>query len=328
MNEGWAASAGSRSRGFRHEAFLYRSRREYIDTLADFVADGLVRGEPAVIAVGAGKLAELRRALGGDQPGVFFVDMDVAGRNPARLIPTYHEFIRRHAAHRPSRGVGEPIGTHRSGAVLTECEIHEWLCNLAFTHTRWWVLCPYDASVLHPAVVDEARRNHPVVLEGGERRPSPTYEPLSPGDGPLGDCLPEPAHESQCLVVGRRSCPDVSRFVAHHARCRGLGAARSSDLARAVTGIVASIRVGGSAAGETGVGLRLWAEGPTVVVEVRHRRRVADPLIGREVPGTGADPQSRAVRAAHQLCDLVQVRSDGSGTTVRIHIGPRTVPAR
>lgn len=321
MTEGWADSSGSRSRGFRHEAFLYRGRREYIDTLADFVADGLVRGEPAVVAVGAARLEELRAVLGGDQPGIFFVDMDVAGRNPARLIPAYHDFIRRHAAGRPSRGVGEPIGPHRAGAVLTECEIHEWLCNLAFTHTEWWVVCPYDASVLHPAVVEEARRNHPVILEAGERRPSPTYKPLSCCDGPLGDCLPEPAADGRRLVLGRRRCTEVAGFVAHHARRLGLVAGRSSDLARAVAGIVESVR-GGEPAGSRGdVSLRLWPEGSTVVVEVCHRQRVADPLIGREPPGVDAGPQGRAMRAAHELCDLVQLRSDGAGTTVRLHLG-------
>ena len=168
------------SRGFRHDALLYRCHTELIAVVSDFVADGLVRGEPAIVVLPAETLAGLRAALGGRQMGVVFLDADAVGHDPGRLIPTFHDFASRHGAGRPSRGVGEPIAVGRNGSLLgqlTECEVHETLLNLAFARTPWWLVCPYDASAVDPLVVDEAYRSHPFVIEDGERRPSPTYKP-------------------------------------------------------------------------------------------------------------------------------------------------------
>jgi hypothetical protein len=41
------------------------------------------------------------------------------------------------------------------------------------------VLCPYDARGLAAAVLDDARRTHPRLVEGGARRASPDYRGTS-----------------------------------------------------------------------------------------------------------------------------------------------------
>jgi len=66
------------------------------------------------------------------------------------------------------------------------------------------------------------------------------------------------------------------------------------------------------------VQIRLWRDGDAMVCEVGDRGLVDDPLVGR---GPTLRPQSRdrGIRLANELCDLVQVRSNASGTTVRVH---------
>lgn len=302
-----------RVRAFRHEALLYGDREDFVAGVTDFVADGLVRGEPAVIAVSGDKIDALSAVLG-DQKGISFVDMDDAGRNPACLIPTYHDFIMMEAANGPCRGVGEPIGSARQGAELAECEIHESLCNLAFTTTSWWVLCPYDTSTLDQAVIDEACRNHPILLEKGARRASSTYQAPMPS-GPLGDPLPEPPEDAHRLEFTAGSLHGIRQRVSDHASA-GLGSDRVTDLLVAVDEIVAN-----TLRHATGEGcVSIWTEGSAVVVDVRDRGRIADPLVGRRPLATDVE-RNPGLRIVNKLCDLVQVRSGPSGTTVRVHMG-------
>lgn len=312
----WMGDATPRSRAFRHEAFLYYDREDFVEGVADFVADGLVRGEPAVIAVGGEKIETLKAVLK-DEKGVFFVDMDEVGRNPACLIPAYHDFIRNRAGNAPCRGVGEPVGPHRRGAELTECQIHESLCNLAFAATSWWVVCPYDTSELDQAVIQEAHRSHPVLLETGGRRGSAAYHAPAPS-GPLGAALPDPpahAHQLEFAAGGLRS---VRQFITDQATALGLDPDRISKLTRAVDEVVTN-----SLRHATGDGkVDTWVEGSMVVAEVRDQGHIEDPLVGRHPP-VKQDEAGRGLRMVNRLCDLVQVRSAASGTTVRLHMALR-----
>ena len=96
--------------GFRHEAFLYAGRDEFLDGTAAFIRDGLAAGEPTLVVVSAEKIALLRAELGADAEQVQFADMAEVGRNPARIIPAWRDFVgERSDPGRPLRGIGEPI---------------------------------------------------------------------------------------------------------------------------------------------------------------------------------------------------------------------------
>ncbi|MCA1843243.1 MAG: MEDS domain-containing protein, partial [Actinobacteria bacterium] len=131
---------------FRHEALLYSGDADFVAQTASFLRDGVAAGEPALVVVSAAKIAMLREELGADADAVHFADMADVGRNPARIIPAWEDFVAACAQRgRPFRGVGEPIWASRSPAELAECERHEALLNLAFARApAWWLLCPYD----------------------------------------------------------------------------------------------------------------------------------------------------------------------------------------
>jgi anti-sigma regulatory factor (Ser/Thr protein kinase) len=90
---------------------------------------------------------------------------------------------------------------------------------------------------------------------------------------------------------------------------------RTDDLLLAVTEMAAnSVRHGGG----HGV-MRAWQENGTLLFELRDRGHVTDPLVGRRRPDVDA-LHGRGVYLAHQVCDLMQLRSDEDGTVVRLHM--------
>lgn len=65
--------------------------------------------------------------------------------------------------------------------------------------------------------------------------------------------------------------------------------------------------------------LRIWRDGLFLVCEITDDGRITDPLAGRH-PDSPDDDSGQGLRIAHELCDLVQLRSGPWGTTVRLHI--------
>ena len=70
------------------------------------------------------------------------------------------------------------------------------------------------------------------------------------------------------------------------------------------------------------VTVRLWPEPTALVCEVTDPGMVTDPMIGRGSAAGPSQSRDRAIRLANELCDLVQVRSGSTGTTVRVHSSP------
>src|SRR5438132_6772395 len=128
---------------FRHEALLYAGQAEFVDGTTAFIRDALASEEPVLVVVDAAKIDLLREELGrdADDDTVCFADMAEVGRNPARIIPAWREFVAHRAGEGGAvRGIGEPIWAGRTPAELVECQRHEALLNLAFAGTpAWWL---------------------------------------------------------------------------------------------------------------------------------------------------------------------------------------------
>jgi anti-sigma regulatory factor (Ser/Thr protein kinase) len=303
---------------FRHEAFLYASDAEFVDGTAAFIEEGLAAGEPVLVVVGEEKIGRLRHRLGPVAAGVGFADMEQVGRNPARIIPAWREYVASHPPARPIRGVGEPIWAGRRPAELVESQHHEALLNIAFANTPLTLLCPYDVDALGPAVIDAARRSHPILREHGDAAPSPHYLRLPPRAKPLAGPLPEPSGAPMAVAFGPDGLGEVRELVAREAERARLDPGRTADLVLAVDEVTAnSIRHGGG-----GGTLRVWADGPGVICEVHDRGTVRDAMVGRERPRLLA-ASGRGLWLANQLCDLVQLRSSPAGTVVRLEMRGR-----
>jgi anti-sigma regulatory factor (Ser/Thr protein kinase) len=301
---------------FVHEAVFYEGEDDFAAQTVPFILGGLTAGEPTLVAVGERRKGRLRAELGSHADQVQFVDMEMLGRNPARIISAWHDFVAAHGGSgRPLRGIGEPIWPGRSEPEVAECHRHEALLNVAFDDgPPWWLLCPYDVTALPCEVLEEARRTHPVVRERGEASPSPAF-PSPLAAEPFHGVLPEPSEPTQELVFGARDLGTIRRLVAESARVGGLGRARSDELVLCVSELAANSVLHG---GGTGV-FRTWLEGTAVACEVRDRGALGDPLTGRIRPALGAH-NGRGVWFANTMCDLVQIRSQADGTVVRVHV--------
>jgi anti-sigma regulatory factor (Ser/Thr protein kinase) len=301
--------------GFRHEALLYADDADYLDATIPFITDGLARDEPILIVVGTDKANLLRCALGRDADRVRFADMAAVGRNPARIIPAWRSFLDEHVpARRPVRGIGEPIWSGRTPAELAECQEHERLLNLAFGGgPPFWLLCPYNTATLDPAVLEEAHRSHPYVLDYEGHRPSSGYDATQAAHA--GAPLPEPAVRPELLAFDAARLGRARRVVAGLAEEAGLGASRTAELVLAINELATNSLLHG---GGTGT-LRLWRDPDSVICEVSDQGVIDEPLAGREHPGH--DPErGRGLWLVNQLCDLVQIRSGPAGTVVRVHM--------
>jgi anti-sigma regulatory factor (Ser/Thr protein kinase) len=306
---------------FEHEALLYSGDSEFLAQTLPFIEDGLAENEPTLVMVAGPKIEMLRTALRGDADTIHFADMTRVGKNPARIIPAWQEFVFEHSGDgRRMRGIGEPIWAGRSPAELVECQRHESLLNLAFADApSFLLLCPYDTSNLDSAVLDEAERSHPLIAEGGARRSSAVCRDASSIGAPFDVPLPEPETEVEEFVfVGIDSLGAVRQFVAAQAARVRWQHAQTADLVLSVHEVATnSVRYGGGA----GV-LRLWHVDDRLVCEVQDSGVIESPMVGRERPDS-LQVSGRGLWIANQLCDLVQVRSNALGSTVRLHMEHR-----
>lgn len=303
-------------RSFRHEALLYAGVDELIAGAIPFIRAGLDADEPVMVALEPTRLEALRAALGADADRVGLVDMAELGRNPARIIPAWRNFLdERVPSGGPVRGIGEPIWSGRSHDELVECQLHEALLNLAFAEVEGFrLLCPYDVTTLDAAVVHEACCSHP-YLHAAEGTASRVYRGLETVAAPFDAPLPPPARRAEVISFSTQSLREVRELVAHRAELAGLDSMRSGDLVLAVHELATnSVRHGGGA----GV-LRVWLADGVLLCEVKDRGHIADPLVGRHQAADLA-LGGRGLWMVNRLCDLVQVRSTAGGTTVRVHM--------
>ncbi|MHB1538240.1 MAG: anti-sigma factor RsbA family regulatory protein [Solirubrobacteraceae bacterium] len=296
-----------------HHAFFYRGASEYLDGVRRFIDPGLDAGEPVIAAVPSPRLELLRESLASESGAVELVDMSELGRNPGRIIPAVHGMLARHAGRR-LHYIGEPIWPGRAPDEIREATRHEALINIAWPQAPIRVLCPYDADGLDEAVIADAERTHPHVLDGEVERPGAAYAEDRIPEG-CDTPLPAPPAHAETLQFGRADLSRLRRLVATRALHAGLGCERVEDLELAISEI-ATNTLRHSGAGGT---LHVWVAAGRLSCQVEDAGHITDPLAGRR-PRTPDALDGRGLWIVHSVCDLVEVRTGEGGTTVRLHM--------
>jgi anti-sigma regulatory factor (Ser/Thr protein kinase) len=300
--------------GEMHQALFYRDAGEYVDGVTQFVAPALAAGEPVAIAVPGAKAELLRERLGDLAEEIEILDMVELGRNPARIIPAVEMMLAKHDG-QLLHYVGEPIWPGRSDEEVREATKHEALINMAWPGARIRVLCPYDVTALEPRVLADAERTHPQLIRDGEHRPSVAYSgPTVPiaCEQPLSASPPD----AVALAFGLDQLVDVRALVSEQATTAGMEREDVMDLVLAVNELATNAVRHGDGRGT----LHVWSRATRVVCQVDDRGQITDPLAGRRTPAPDA-AGGVGLWTVNQLCDLVEVRSSATGTTVRVHIG-------
>jgi anti-sigma regulatory factor (Ser/Thr protein kinase) len=296
-----------------HLALFYRDTDEYLDGVTRFITPALAAGEPVAIAVPAAKAELLRERLRDLAEAIEIFDMVELGRNPARIIPAVEMMLAKHDG-QLLHYVGEPIWPGRSEEEVREATKHEALINLAWPGARIRVLCPYDATSLDQRVLADAERTHPELIRGGEHHRSAAYGgPTVPVacEQPLSASPPD----AVALSFGFDELVDVRALVSERATAAGMGREGVMDLVLAVNELATNAVRHGDGGGT----LHVWARPTRVVCQVDDRGQITDPLAGRRTPAPDA-AGGIGLWTVNQLCDLVEVRSSDTGTTVRVHV--------
>ncbi|MGW6932310.1 anti-sigma factor RsbA family regulatory protein [Lentzea sp. NPDC054927] len=292
---------------FAHEALFYRGEDDFLAGTARFVADGVDSGEPVLVAVPEPSIALLRGQLGGRADQVHFINMTEAGRNPGRIIPGVLMAFSASAPQSRVRMVGEPVWPGRTELEYPACVQHEALINTAFEGRRGTLLCPYDAGALPEHVLEDARRTHPVVIDGSRRVASAGYtDPAGLADVYNVPLPPPPASaEEHNFSVG--TLAHMRKLVSAYATW--LRREQIEDLVLAVNELATNSILHASGRGK----LRMWREGDTVVCEVSDS--------GKGFPPAFTGLSGFGIVMVNLLCDLVRTHTSHSGTTVRVYLG-------
>ena len=301
--------------GFRHEALIYADPDEFLAGTVPFLREALEAGEPALVAVSRANTVLLEAELGADAAAVRFAEMEQLGRNPARIIPFWREFVDENGG-RSVRGIGEPLWPGRESAEVDECERHESLLNVAFSSPpAWSLLCPYDGRAFGDEVLEKVAHSHSSVARDGVSAQSSEY--VAGRDCFAGELTRQPAG-TEAFEFDRGTLADVRRRVERVAERAGFPAQDAADLVIAASELAANSVAHGGGSGT----LRTWKDGSRLLVEFEDGGSIEEPLVGRLRPQLTQEG-GRGLWLANQLCDLVQIRSRPGRTTVRLQASRR-----
>ena len=301
---------------YRHEAFFWLGRTEFVQGLIPFVREGLDAGEAVMVAVIPEHARWIQKALGPCASQVTFVDMTELGRNPARIIPAWQAFLdKRSGIGRPARGIGEPIWPGRRPEEIAECQLHEALLNLAVDpDLPFWLLCPYDGEHLGSEVLAEAGRSHPALATVATYHGSADYRGRAHAEELFTAELPAiRGLSAETIVTNRASLQAAVEYVSLQAVSADLW----SDKIMRLTNALRALTVSSLYRGADRVRINLWNHPGVLICEVADDTVNNDFLIGRRAPKQAGQD---SVWQANHLCDLVQARSSKSGTTIRLHM--------
>ncbi len=112
---------------------------------------------------------------------------------------------------------------------------------------------------------------------------------------------------------------EVRALAEKHARMAGLQDARVVDFVIAVSEVAANTFRHARSPGS----MEIWHDTDEIVCEIHDSGVMADPLAGREQPPADATA-GHGLWLVYQVCDRVELHSDKTGTTVRMHMSLRS----
>ena len=295
--------------------YPYSGTQQYLSGVLAYIDQARADGASVIVAMPEDRRKVLRDALPESSDGtVTFMDTAALGGNPGRLIPAWQDWIGHRSRSGEVRGISESVWSGRTAAQLSELRYHEWLLNFAFARTAAWsLLCPYEIDAQRPEAARTLARLHPLIWNGVASVAATHYAQRPYDFEPFDE--PPDSYDGDELSYTFEDLPTLRQHVSRRAAACGLPAERVRDLMLAASEIASnSIRYGGGRGT-----LRTWVQDGSLICEFRDVGIITDPLAGRIRP-TVSHLGGSGLWFAHQLCDLVEIRSNvRDGTRVRLH---------
>ncbi|MGH3343543.1 MAG: anti-sigma factor RsbA family regulatory protein [Carbonactinosporaceae bacterium] len=301
-----------------HRGLLYASDDELLAGVLPFAAEGLREGD-RVLAVTTGATMELlREQLGEDADRIDSHEAKRWHGHPPRTLAAYDDYVRSHA---PVAGcvriITEPAWSGRTVVERREWARHEALLNVAFAHSAAQIVCLYDTRSASAPVVRDCLRTHPELLEGGVRRRSANYlDPVSFNARCDTEPLPGPRPPCEQLAFSLPNLHEVRTRAYRRATVSGVPMARARGFVLAVNEVATNAIQHGGGNGH----LILWCDDRSLICQISDSSGpITPPFPGHLPPGVNCE-HGRGLWLARQLCELVQIRTGDTGSTVRLHI--------
>jgi anti-sigma regulatory factor (Ser/Thr protein kinase) len=302
---------------FVHPALIYGSDDEFMQVALPFVEQGIAAGEPTLVAVQGGNVENLRAALAGEPAGVTLLSADewYEYESSARTRDKFGRWVRERAGTGRVRLVGEPPWEVGNEAQIRDWARHESVINVAFAGLPVSFICPYDARVLTPEILEHAHCTHPEIVGSDGFAASDAYEDPLEFCRRLDSRVERPEGDPETVLdFNLADLRLVRRLVTSMAVASGLPGSRAEELALAVNEIASNAVVHGSPPAT----LRIWQGDGEFICEVSDAGEgIKDVLAGQLAPppdGIGG----RGIWLARMLSDAVEIRN-GTGCTVSIH---------
>ena len=133
--------------------------------------------------------------------------------------------------------------------------------------------------------------------------------PRPDGDGPL------PSPDDPMSYTYTTDLAAIRAVVHRYALQAGLTEARAIDLTLAVSEVAANTVKHAKSPGS----LKIWYDAKEIVCQVHDEGIITDPLAGRRQPSLDA-LGGHGLWIVNQVCDQVEMQSDETGTTIRLHM--------
>ncbi|GAA2434748.1 sensor histidine kinase [Actinomadura vinacea] len=299
-----------------HRAFLYDGIERFLTVAVPYLREGVEAEEAVVVVLREPGLSALRDVLAPFAGQIDFYPSDAFYLHPVRTLKSYQELLAAKAP-RAIRALAEPVWQGRTPRETLEWARYESLVNVVFKDADARAMCPYDLAALPPAVIDHARRTHPLLAWDAGTAGSRDY--VDPADfgaecdraRRFGD-----RRGAAYFAVASDDLHALRAFVGGRASAHGLDDPAARNLVTAVNEVAANALRHGSPP----VGAWIWSDGPELLCEI------GDNGLWRPGPHTGFIPPESALErgfglwTVRLLVDLMELRTGWDGTFVRLHV--------
>jgi MEDS: MEthanogen/methylotroph, DcmR Sensory domain/Histidine kinase-like ATPase domain len=296
---------------------MYDGEADFVTGTTDVIGGALAAEQPVLVALPTEHLDQVRARM--RSVDVTWVDMTREGRNPGRILPAVLTAFERANPGRPVTMIGEPIWPGRTAEEYSAAVAHEALINLAFDGRAVTVVCPYDAGSLSPRALSDARRTHPEVGDNTGYHSSADYaDPVTVARDANRHLSPVPPDARTMPIIVMADLLVTRRLVTTQCRLVRMDGERGRRFTLAVHEACANALIHGGGVAE----LFVWRAAAELVAEVRSPAALVDPLAGRQAVPVDAI-RGRGLGLINEICDVVQLAGDETGTTIRMRLAIR-----
>jgi anti-sigma regulatory factor (Ser/Thr protein kinase) len=153
-------------------------------------------------------------------------------------------------------------------------------------------------------------QREPAGLQARTRQPDPRPD----GDDAV-PAVPSPDHGDPVSYTYTTDLGAIRAVVQRYANQAGLTEARAIDLVLAVSEVAANTVKHAKSPGS----LKIWYDASEIVCQLHDEGVITDPLAGHRQPSLDAQG-GHGLWIVNQVCDQVELQSDETGTTIRLHM--------